>query len=129
MIRQNALETLRRVLATSTEEQQAGLAALIEVEPDVIRRCAERCRVEVAKRHDVLGDMLSVLLQHGGSWNISSEVKLGARYLQVRWNNPAGEERRVTVARDASTHTLEQVCSEAVGIIEHYTRPDGGLDL
>lgn len=130
MQKPNALEILRRALADSTPEQQAGLAALIEVEPEAIRRAAERARAKLnlKPRHDVLGDMRTVLEKHGGYWRLA----IVERSILVLWKRDGDGHRgaaQAFIARGVRECSLEQAVSAALDFIETFTRPDGGLDL
>lgn len=125
-----ALEVLRRALADSTPEQQAGLAALIEVDTETVRRTAERARAELnlKPRHDVLGDMRTVLEKHGGYWRLA----IVDRSILVLWKRDGDGHRgaaQAFVTRGLSECSLEQTVSAALDFIETFTRPDGGLDL
>lgn len=120
--KRDALETLRRVLAASTDEQQVNLARLLEVEPDAIRRAARRARSELKPRHDVLGDMRAVLERHEGLWTIW----ISDRCYHVCWESGG---HRAKMQRGVTEGSLEQTVSLTLDFIESFTREDGGLDL
>jgi hypothetical protein len=82
--------------------------------------------------HTILGDLAAVIEQHGGSWRIEREHSVEAsipRLWRVTWSRPSPDmgaaAHRVSVVRPS----IQAAAAAVLACIDHFTRPDGGLDL
>jgi hypothetical protein len=93
--------------------------------------------------HTILGDLAAVVEQHGGSWRVESEP-LGHAYLNklkgndadrpkqlwhVSWLPPARANGEIRRPVSCTRPSIEAAAAAVLACIEHFTRPDGGLDL